>query len=236
MKKLKICGLQKTTLLDYPGHIAATLFLGGCNLRCPFCHNAELLDGSAEEPYSQESILSFLSKRRGILEGVCITGGEPTMQPEALEDFIRIVRGLGLLVKLDTNGTRPEVLKDFASKNLLDFVAMDIKAAPEHYPQVCGISGISINAIKESVEWLKTGRLPFEFRTTAVKGLHTRADFERIGPWIEGCTHFYLQNYKASELVLQPEGLEGFSKEELLEFAEIMKLYVKNVAIRGIDY
>ena len=236
MKEIKICGLQKTTLLDYPGHVAATIFLGGCNFRCPFCHNAELLGNDAEAQYSREEVISFLTKRKKILEGVCITGGEPTLQPEALEDFIREIRSLGLLVKLDTNGTRPDVLKDFTDKKLLDFVAMDIKAAPRHYPQVCGTPGPDMNAVMESVAWLKSGTLPFEFRTTAVKGLHTREDFEQIGPWIEGCPHYYLQNYVASELVLHPEGFDGFSKEELLEFAEIVKPFVGSVALRGIDY
>lgn len=236
MKAIKICGLQKTTLLDYPGHVAATIFLGGCNFRCPFCHNAELLGGDAEAQYSREEVISFLTKRKKILEGVCITGGEPTLQPEALEDFIREVRSLGLLVKLDTNGSKPEVMKGLADKGLLDYVAMDIKAAPEHYPRACGVLGMDLATVKESVAWLKAGTLPFEFRTTAVKGLHTTEDFRQIGPWIEGCRQYYLQNYAASELVLQPEGFSGFTKEELLEFAKIVAPYVKNVALRGIDY
>lgn len=236
MREIKICGLQKTTLLDYPGHVAATIFLGGCNFRCPFCHNAELLGGDAKAQYSRAEVIAFLTKRKKILEGVCITGGEPTLQPEALEDFICEVRGLGLSVKLDTNGTRPDVLKNLAVKNLLDHVAMDIKAAPEHYPLVCGVPGMDMDAVKESVAWLKAGTLPFEFRTTAVKGLHTREDFERIGPWIDGCESYYLQNYVESELVLHPEGFDSFSKEELLEFADIVKPYVGSVALRGIDY
>lgn len=236
MREIKICGLQKTTLLDFPGHVAATIFLGGCNFRCPFCHNAELLGGDVEAQFSRDEIFKFLKKRQGILEGVCITGGEPTLQPGALEDFIREVRSLGLLVKLDTNGARPDVVKQLAARGLLDFVAMDIKAAPEHYPQVCGVSGIDLDAIKESVAWLKSGTLSYEFRTTAVKGLHTKEDFRQIGPWIEGCTHYYLQNYAASDLVLQPDGFDSFSKDELLEFAEIVTPYVGAVALRGIDY
>lgn len=236
MNDIKICGLQKTTLLDFPGHLAATIFLGGCNFRCPFCHNAELLGGDAEAQYGQEEVLDFLRKRNRILEGVCITGGEPTLRPEALERFIREVRGLGLLIKLDTNGARPDVVKDLAGKGLLDVVAMDIKAALEHYPRVCGVSGLDIEAVKESVTWLKAGTLPYEFRTTVVKGLHTREDFEQIGPWIEGCSHYYLQNYVESELVLRPDGFASFSKEELLGFAEIVKPYVGEVVLRGIDY
>lgn len=236
MNDIKLCGLQKTTLLDYPGHVAATIFLGGCNFRCPFCHNAELLGGDAEAQYTREEILSFLKKRKGILEGVCITGGEPTLQPEALEEFIREVRDLGLLIKLDTNGTRPDVMKHLAEEGLLDFIAMDIKAAPEHYSEVCGAPGMDLDAIMESVAWLKSGSIPYEFRTTAVKGLHTSADFEQIGPWIAGCPHYYLQNYAASALVLCPDGFDGFSKDELLAFAAIVTPYVGHVALRGIDY
>lgn len=264
MNELRISGLQKTTLLDYPGHVAATIFLHGCNFRCPFCHNADLLGGdysadadfdadatstaqgetgaqagpASSEPdrISREEVLAFLKKRSGILEGVCITGGEPTLQPEALEDFIREVRSLGLLVKLDTNGARPKVIRDLAAKGLLDCVAMDIKAAPEHYPQVCGVAGVNLDAIKESVSWLLAGTLPCEFRTTVVKGLHTGADFEQIGPWIAGCSHYYLQNYVASERVLYPDGFDSFSKAELLAFADMVKPYVGQVLLRGIDY
>lgn len=233
MKELKICGLQKTTLLDFPGHVAATIFLGGCNFRCPFCHNAELLGSDAEALYTRAEVFSLLKKRKGILEGVCITGGEPTLQPEALEDFIREIRGLGLLVKLDTNGSRPDVMKNLAGKGLLDSIAMDIKAAPEHYSEVCGVSGLHVDAVKESVAWLKSGIVPYEFRTTVVKGLHTSADFEQIAPWIEGCSHYYLQNYVFSELVLCPDRFDSFSKEELLGFAEIVTPYVGKVALRG---
>lgn len=236
MKEIKICGLQKTTLLDYPGHVAATIFLGGCNFRCPYCHNAELLGSGAEAAYTEEEILTFLKKRSNVLEGVCITGGEPTLQAEALEAFIRRIRTLGLQIKLDTNGSRPAVVKDLAGRGLLDFIAMDIKSSLSHYPTVCGASGLDLAPIRESVTWLKTGTIPYEFRTTAVKGLHTRSDFEQIGPWIEGCPHYYIQNYVASDMVLCPDGFDGFSKEELLEFAAAVKPYVGEVVLRGIDY
>lgn len=236
MKEIKICGLQKTTLLDFPGHVAATIFLGGCNFRCPFCHNSELLGNDIPAQYSAEEILGFLKKRRNILEGVCITGGEPTLQPEALEAFLRDIRTLGLLIKLDTNGTRPEVMRHLAECGLLDCVAMDIKAGPNRYGTVCGAPGLNLESIRESVFWLKQGTFPYEFRTTAVKGLHTRDDFEQIGPWIAGCPHYYIQNYTASELVLSPDGFDSFSRDELLAFAEVVKPYVGEVALRGIDY
>ncbi|MDD3254033.1 MAG: anaerobic ribonucleoside-triphosphate reductase activating protein [Lachnospiraceae bacterium] len=234
--ELRICGLQKTTLLDYPGHVACTIFVGGCNFRCPFCHNSELLGSDVPPEYSEAEILSFLKKRRGILEGVCVTGGEPTLQPEALEAFLGQVRALGLLIKLDTNGSRPDVIRRLADNGLVDMIAMDIKAAPEHYAEVCGAPGLNLAPIRESVEWLKAGRIPYEFRTTAVNGLHTAADFEGIGPWIAGCPHYYIQNYVESDLVLEPHGFSGFTKEELLSFAALVSPYAGEVSLRGIDY
>ena len=169
---MKICGLQKTTLLDFPGHVAATVFTGGCNFRCPFCHNSELLPGTVEAEYETGEVLDFLRKRKGILEGVCITGGEPTLQPD-LEDFIRSVRELGLLVKLDTNGYKPDLLRDFCRKGLVDFVAMDIKAGRSHYAAAAGVDGMRLERIDESIRFLLEGSVPYEFRTTVVRGLHT---------------------------------------------------------------
>lgn len=236
MNEIKICGLQKTTLLDFPGHVAATIFLGGCNFRCPFCHNSELLNHDTPAAYSAEEILKFLKKRQHILEGVCITGGEPTLQPEALKSFLRDIRALGLLIKLDTNGTRPAVMRHLAEEGLIDCVAMDIKAGPDRYGTVSGVLRLNLDPVRESVSWLKQGTLSYEFRTTVVKGLHTREDFEQIGPWIAGCPHYYLQNYAASDRILSPDGFDSFSKEELLTFAEIVKPYVGSVTLRGIDY
>lgn len=236
MKEIKICGLQKTTLLDFPEHVAATIFLGGCNFRCPFCHNAELLGSDAPAQYTEREILGFLKKRSGILEGICITGGEPTLQPDSLEEFIHRVRDLGLSIKLDTNGSRPDVVRHLASKGLLDYIAMDIKAGPDNYGTVCGVPHMDLAPIRETVTWLKGGTVPYEFRTTTVKGLHTADDFKAIGPWIAGCPRYYLQNYIESELVLKPDGFDSFSKEELLSFAETVKPYVGSVALRGVDY
>lgn len=236
MKKISICGLQKTTLLDYPGHVAATIFLGGCNFRCPFCHNSELLDMNTPPLFTPEEILAFLKKRRNILEGVCITGGEPTLHAEALAVFLTAIKELGLLVKLDTNGNRPDVMIDLAARNLIDYVAVDIKAAPAHYPRVCGAPKFSSALIEKSIVWLKTAAISYELRTTAVKGLHDLEDFRQIGPWIDGCLHYYIQNYIASDRVLQPDGFDSFTKDELLAFCEVVKPYVGNVALRGIDY
>lgn len=236
INEIKICGLQKTTLLDYPGFVAATIFLGGCNFRCPFCHNTDLLENHVPAQYTKEEILRFLNRRKAILEGVCITGGEPTLQPGALEDLIRDIRALGLRVKLDTNGTRPEVIKSLLHQKLLDYIAMDIKSGPDSYHTASGIPSVDLDAVKESVLWLKNSALPYEFRTTVVKGLHHRTDFQQIGPWIDGCPHYYLQNYAASDRVLHPDGFDSFSKEELLEFAEIVRPFVDEVSLRGIDY
>lgn len=232
---MKICGLQKTTLLDFPGRVAATIFTGGCNFRCPFCHNSELLGSEAEEYESQEDILAFLNKRKSILKGVCITGGEPTLQPD-LEDFIRSVRNLGLAVKLDTNGYRPHILKDLCEKGLLDFVAMDIKAGRDHYGEVTGADGLSMERIDESIGFLLSGSVPYEFRTTVVRGLHTSEDFRQIGPWINGCPDYFLQCFTESGQVLVPGIYSDFTKDEMLEFADLVRPYVGHVSLRGIDY
>lgn len=224
---------MKTTLLDFPGHIAATIFTGSCQFRCPFCQNSALIPNSVSAEYTEEEILAFLKKRSGILEGVAITGGEPTLQPD-LESFIRKVRTLGFLVKLDTNGYRPDVLKHLCEEKLLDYVAMDIKSCPDHYSIVSGIPNLNLEPIFESISFLKQNTVPFEFRTTLVKELHTAADMEQIGKWLAGDSQYFLQNYKDSDQVLTP-GLHGFTKEELLTFASILKPYIPNVNLRGID-
>ncbi len=231
---MKFCGLQKTTLLDFPGHVAATIFTGGCNFRCPFCHNSELLPSWVQESFSEEEIFSFLQKRKGILEGVCITGGEPTLQPD-LEEFIRRIRSLGLLVKLDTNGYRPDVLADLCGKGLLDYVAMDIKSSREHYRKATGCPGLDIENIDHSIRILLRGSVPFEFRTTAVQGLHTRKDFLTIGPWIQGCPHYYIQNFSDNGQVLFPETFSPFKREELEIFARLVRPFVGEVQLRGVD-
>ena len=231
---MKICGLNKTTLLDYPGKVAATIFLGGCNFRCPFCQNSSLVLHADREPeLSQDEIFSFLEKRRGILEGVCITGGEPSLN-DNLEEFIRKIRSLGYAVKLDTNGSRPYILKDLVRKNLLDKIAMDIKACPENYGYVSGLLYPDLDSIRESVDFLMEGHVDYEFRTTVVRELHTEKDFRKIGQWIKGAKAYYLQAYKDSKEVLQP-GFSSYSLKELENFRNILLETIHLVEIRGID-
>jgi pyruvate formate lyase activating enzyme len=230
---MKLCGLQKTTLLDYPGHIAATIFLGGCNFQCPYCHNSELIGNDAESVYEKTGLLHFLEKRKGILEGVCITGGEPTLQ-SGLEDFIKEIKELGYLIKLDTNGYKPDVLKNLVSKNLLDYVAMDIKAGRDNYACSTGIPHINLKNIEESAAFLQSQSVPYEFRTTVVKGIHSQEDFYDIGQWLSGPSTYYLQNYVDSDQVLS-HGLQSFTKEELENFLSIVKPFIPNVYLRGIS-
>lgn len=229
-----IHGLNKTTLLDYPGRIAATIFLGSCNFRCPFCQNSSLVLQPAEEPViPEEEVLSFLQKRQGILEGVCISGGEPTLAAD-LTDFIRQIRSLGYPVKLDTNGTNPALVKYLAENDLIQMTAVDIKACPENYPSLCGMLHPNLEAVRETVDFLLHGKMDYEFRTTVVKELHNEHDFVQIGQWLKGARAYYLQAYKDSDEVLQP-GFSSYSLEELEHFREILQATIPVVGIRGID-
>lgn len=230
---MKICGWNKTTLLDYPGHVAATLFTGGCNFRCPFCHNAELVLCPGEQEVREEEIFSFLRRRKGITEGICITGGEPTLQP-GLKEFIGRVKELGYLVKLDTNGYRPQTLWELLEEELLDYVAMDVKASRGSYAIAAGLAGLDMAAIEMSIGIIRSSGIPYEFRTTVVKGIHTEEDIEDIGRWLSGCRDYYLQAYRDDGNVLQP-GFGTFSSEEMYGFAEIARKYIDNVSLRGIE-
>lgn len=231
---MSIHGLNKLTLLDYPGRVAATIFLGSCNFRCPFCHNKDLvLNPSGQPIIAQEEVLAFLKKRQGILEGVCITGGEPALYG-GLYDLIRRIRELGYPVKLDTNGSRPDVLKKLVSDGLLDMVAMDIKSSPEGYPDAAGIPRLDMAPIRETVDFLLEGRIPYEFRTTVVKELHGVRDFASIGRWIAGCDAYFLQAYRDSEFVIRP-GFHTNTKEELEEYRQLLLKTIPVVGIRGID-
>jgi pyruvate formate lyase activating enzyme len=231
---MQICGLNKTTLLDYPGKVAATLFLGGCNFRCPFCQNGSLvLHPEGEPSIPVEEVLTFLKKRQGILEGVCVTGGEPTLYSD-LPDLLAKIKALGYPVKLDTNGSRPDVVKALVSEGLIDMVAMDIKSSPTRYPALCGLANPDLDAISKTVEFLLGRPLAYEFRTTVIRELHQESDFVKIGQWLSGADAYYLQAYKDSDLVIQP-GFSSYSLEELKHFQEILSSTIACVAIRGID-
>ncbi|MDO4804102.1 MAG: anaerobic ribonucleoside-triphosphate reductase activating protein [Lachnospiraceae bacterium] len=230
---MKIHGLQKMTLLDFPGRVACTVFLGSCDFRCPFCHNYELVDGSAPAVMDHEDLLSFLSKRQGLLDGVAITGGEPCLNA-GLPGLIRQIRTLGYAVKLDTNGNHPSVLKALLTEGLLDYVAMDIKNSPDKYALTAGLAEIDLTPIRQSIGLLMGGTIPYEFRTTVVREFHEAGDFEKIGQMIAGASHYFLQSFTDRESV--PYGnLHSPAKEELLRYLNILKKYVNIVELRGVD-
>ena len=221
------------TLLDYPGKVACTIFLGACNFRCPFCHNGSLVLAPEKEPLIPvEDVWKVLKKRQGILDGVCITGGEPTLSVGLME-FIEQIKEMNYLVKLDTNGARPEVIKELLDHQLLDYIAMDIKNSPEKYAQTAGITQVDMNKINESVELLKSNVVDYEFRTTVMKELHEKEDFERISEWLAGSKRYFLQTYKETELVICP-GFSSYSKDELEKFVQIARQTIAQVEIRGV--
>ncbi len=230
---MKIHGLQKMTLLDYPGRVACTVFLGGCDFRCPFCHNFELVDGSAEPVMDEEALIAFLEKRRGLLDGVAFTGGEPCLHT-GLPALMRRVRGLGFSVKLDTNGAHPAMLRALLEEGLADYVAMDIKNSPEKYARTVGLEKIDLGPVRESVRLLMESGVDYEFRTTVVDELHEAADFEAIGAWIAGAKQYFLQAFADRESV--PYGnLHAPSTEKMREYAEIMRRYVPDSRLRGVE-
>lgn len=231
---MQIRGLSKTTLLDYPGHVAATIFTGGCNFMCPFCHNGDLVLNPQVYPLlSDDDIFSFLEKRKQILTGICITGGEPTLQRD-LPEFIKKVKGMGYLVKLDTNGYEPDILVNLGNKQLLDYIAMDIKSCKEKYSLSCGVKNIDIARIENSVTYLKSCGIPYEFRTTTVKGIHDEQDFIGIGQWLCGNSNYYIQNYKESDAVIEKR-FEGFRMSELRNYQNTVKQYLPNTKLRGVE-
>lgn len=229
-----ICGFQKLTLLDYPGKVAATVFTGGCNLRCPFCHNAGLVTDTAKTPIlDTDEVLAYLRRRKGILDGVCVTGGEPTMQPD-LPEFLGQLRAMGYAVKLDTNGTNPALLRSLTADGLVDYVAMDIKNCREKYGITAGKIPFDIAPIEESVRLLMSGTTPYEFRTTTVRGIHTAADFAAIGDWIAGAERYFLQGFVDSGALIGG-GFEAFTPEEMKQFLTVAQQKIPNAQLRGID-
>lgn len=230
---MEIHGLQKLTLLDYPGKVACTVFLGGCNLRCPFCHNGELVLDPGPALMSPEELLTFLDRRRGLLDGVCITGGEPLLRPD-LPRLLEAVKEKGFLLKLDTNGGFPQALEDIIARGLVDYMAMDIKNSPERYPETVGVPGLDLAPYRESAALLLEGKVDYEFRTTVVRELHDEASFRAIGPWINGARRYFLQAFVDRDTVLSP-GLHPCSRAEMEAFAAIVRPYIPQVELRGVD-
>ena len=226
-------GLQKMTLLDFPGKVACTVFTGGCNFRCPFCHNARLVtDLSGSVDIDEEEIFRFLAGRRGLLDGVCVTGGEPLLTPDIVP-FIARVRDMGFAVKLDTNGAFPARLKELVSAGLVDYVAMDVKNCKEKYAATIGVEGFDLAPIEESVHYLLGGHVEFEFRTTVLKGFHTPADIEALTAWIEGAPRYFLQNFVDSGNLIK-EGLSPLSREELNVLLDVARRRVPTAELRGV--
>ena len=230
---MNFSGFQKLTLLDYPGKVACTLFTSGCNLRCPFCHNASLVTHIDNmNIYKKEEILSYLKKRKGILEGVCISGGEPLLQPK-IADFIKEVKDLGLLVKLDTNGFYPDKLISLVKEGLIDYVAVDFKNSYEKYALTTGIENLDITPFKKTVEFLLSGMVDFEFRTTVVDGLHETQDIVEIAKTIKGAPRYFLQSFVDSGDLIG-DGFCAILPTEMEKMAVLAREFVPNTEIRGI--
>ncbi len=233
--RIRIAGLQKMTLLDYPGKVAAGIFTSGCNFKCPYCHNRDLVFVPDNyEFYQPEEVLSYLEKRKGILDGVCISGGEPLIQ-ENLIEFIAEIKNLGYLVKLDTNGNRPERLKELCETGMIDYVAMDVKNRPDKYAMTVGLNNevFKLENIRESIAYLMASDVDYEFRTTVVKELHDADDIAEIARWIRGARHFYLQQYTESDNVIQ-KGFHAYTADEMRELCRIAQEYVPAAEIRGV--
>ena len=227
---MNVQGYQKLTLLDFPGRTACTVFTGGCNLRCPFCHNAGLVRTPLAGPNLTDEVLEYLQKRRGILDGVCVTGGEPLLQPD-LEDFLRRIKEMDYAVKLDTNGTLPGRLAAILATNLVDYVAMDIKSSPDGYAAAAGADA-DVSAVSDSLSILRAADIPFELRTTAVHGIHTAADFAAIGEWIGDVPAYFIQRFVDSGQLLG-SGFDAFSPEEMEHLLATVREYVPSAQLRG---
>lgn len=236
---MKIHGLQKLTLLDYPGKMACTVFTAGCNFRCPFCHNASLVQRAEDgRPIEEQEFFSFLQKRKGMLEGVCVTGGEPLLQAD-LAEFLTRVKEAGYSVKLDTNGSFPEKLEALTSAGLVDYVAMDIKNSPEKHAITAGFregngGEILLENVQKSVAYLMENGIDYEFRTTVVREFHEDSDFLKIGEWLHGAKRYFLQGFVDSgDLICG--GLHGYSATEMHRFCKLLEGKIGSVQVRGVD-
>ncbi len=229
-----ISGLQKLTLLDYPGRVACTVFTGGCNFRCPFCHNAPLvLPERLAQDTDEEHVLAFLKKRTGILDGVAVTGGEPLIHKE-IPAFLEKVKALGFSIKLDTNGSFPDMLESIVKAGLADRIAMDIKNSPERYAETVGLAHFDIAPVERSKEFLMSCGIDYEFRTTVVKGIHTEESLLGAAEWIAGAKEYYLQQFKDSGDVIAIDGLSAFDEKEMHALADAVARFVPSVRVRGV--
>lgn len=228
---MDIHGFQPMTLLDWPGKVGCTVFLAGCNFRCPFCHNGPLVEGECPAPaLTLETLRDFLTRRQGLLDGVCVSGGEPLLHPQ-LPQLLDAIKAQGFLVKVDTNGSFPHKLQELWKLGLVDYVAMDIKNSPGRYAETVGVSGLDLGPIRESVAWLLEGQVDYEFRTTVVRQFHDAASFAQIGPWIAGARRYFLQTYTHRDSVLR-DGLSAWDGETMEGFAAQMRPYVDHVEVR----
>lgn len=231
---MKIYGIQKTTLVDFPKYVATTLFTGGCNFRCPYCQNGDLVEHFTQiTPYDESEVFAHLEKRKTVLEGVVISGGEPTLHDD-LPDFIRKIKDMGYVVKLDTNGSRPDMLKQLVNEKLVDYVAMDIKHSRVKYPTVACCKSFDMEAIAASVDFLKQNPVDYEFRTTLCVEMHKETDITAIGMWLAGAKAYYLQPYRESDAVLQ-KGFHPHSSEKLSDFVTVLSAFIEKVEIRGLS-
>ena len=229
-----IAGMQKLTLLDFPGVVACTLFTAGCNFRCPWCHNAGLvLPEENPDLLEGDEVLSFLEKRKGVLDGVCVTGGEPLLQAE-LPEFLRRVKDLGYRVKLDTNGSFPERLESLVREKLVDRVAMDIKNGPSRYAETAGLRNLDLSAVTASKDFLLSDPVDYEFRTTVVRGLHTAESLLEAADWIAGAKQWFLQQFKDSGNLIHGEGLSAFTDGEMQALLETVQKKIPAAQLRGI--
>ena len=230
---IKVNGLAKLTLLDFPGKTAATVFLAGCNMRCPFCHNSPLVvDMAGAEQIDERELRAFFAKRQGLLDGIAITGGEPTLRHD-LSELLGIIKEYGYETKLDTNGTNPEMLDKLISDKLVDYVAMDIKNSPERYAKTVGAASFDMTPIYDSVKILREGRVEHEFRTTVVNGLHDEVSMRGIGEWLRGETNYFLQNFVDSGALLVPD-TQGVDRDTMHSYLNIIKEYIPTACLRGV--
>ena len=230
-----IKGFNKTTLLDFPGKVAATIFTGNCNFRCPFCQNSDLvLNPSSQPEISEDEIFEFLNKRKGIIEGICISGGEPTLQPDLLS-FMEKLKKTGTAVKLDTNGYEPDILETILDNGLADMVAMDIKSDLNGYREITGLSDIDTHKIARSAEILMDSDTDYEFRTTVVNEYYNEKTAESIAEWLRGAKKYYLQKFEDNEKVIKP-GLTSPDTAALLKYRDILSKTIRQVEIRGTEY